>query len=90
MRPGTADPAAQAELDDMTATLLSVTCPECGAPAGKSCPRREGQGAWVLLSIRPPILAHLERIKAAIAAGATTADAVLAAYPVAPAGPSAN
>jgi hypothetical protein len=89
VRPDAVDLATRTRLDGIATALLSVICPECGTVIGKSCPRRKDDGNLVLLSYRPPILAHLERIKAAIASGAATANAVLAAFPE-PAGPSAN
>lgn len=93
-RPGAKDRATQAQLDGVTTALLSAACPECDVAIGAGCsPCRKGPligrekdpAILILLNARPIVLAHLARIETAIAAGATTAAAVLAAYPVDPA-----
>ena len=72
---------AQAQQDDMTTTLLSVTCPQCKALAGRNCQSAGDPDDRILIGKRPLKFVHLPRIEAAIASGVVTTNAVLAAYP---------
>ena len=61
------------------AELLSVDCPVCNSPAGRSCCYVPWE-AWELLDLAHSLYGHQERIVHAVRSGAATYADVVAQY----------